>query len=559
MTDGDARREIFKALLEEADQAQAFPEVDRFRARFEGRRDVLDTLEGEHAIRIFDGLKAYVPTLRGLRVHEGAPADRWLQGVAELLPLLQEAYRRAPGRETEAHELIGHHGLDAWAVQRGLVLLFEELPVLRGSTWDLDRYFIASVEVAGTVLDYTPADLLGTPEIERLPDDAPVTLRRIEISGYRPFRDLDASLGDLTVIIGANAAGKSALLDFVRFMSDAVSEPLPPEIDRRCIGKALFHAGGPQKISCALTVDLGRPLRYEVEIHGPVGTPRVMRERLATTEPVHPADPRPFAFLDFRGGSGDLRDPEQVTLMPAPWKALPGELALRRMLDQRYTAAYRLREAIGAWRVYAGFDVSAESRMRQPAVTENAPVLAEDGHNLSAVLLWLQTEYPDVWAELETHLRSVIPSFRALRVRLRGRGQAMAVWREDGVDEELTLADLSDGTLRFLGWAALCLAPELPPLICVDEPETGLHPRVLPVLAGLLRSASERAQIIVTTHAPYFLAQFELDDIAVMRKEDGRAVFARPGSSAALRAMLEELGGDELMRMHVSDELETLA
>lgn len=557
MTDGDARREIFEALLEEAEQAQAFPEIGPFRARFEDRRDVLDALVREHEIRILDQRDVYVPTLKGFRFHESTLADRWLREAAELLPLLQDTYRRARGKQVHVDELIDQHGLDAWVVQRGLALLIDELPVW--SAWAGAADAVSNLQLTEQVLDYTPSDLLGVPEVERLPADAPVTLRRIELSGYRPFRDLDATLDDLTVIIGANAAGKSALLDFVRFMSDAVSEPLPPEIDRRCIGKALFHAGGPSKISCALTVDLGRPLRYEVEIHGPVGTPRVVRERLATVEPVHPADTRPFAFLDLRAGSGELRDSGRGVLLPVPWTAPPGELALRRMLDPRQKAAYRLREAIGAWRVYTGFDVSAESRIRQPAITENAPILAEDGHNLSAVLLWLQAEHPDVWAELETHLRSVIPSFRALRVRLRGRGQAMAGWREDGVDEELTLADLSDGTLRFLGWATLCLAPELPPLICVDEPETGLHPRVLPVLAGLLRRASERTQVIVTTHAPYFLAQFELDDIAVMRKEDGRAVFVRPGSSAALRAMLEELGGDELMRMHVSDELETLA
>jgi predicted ATPase len=388
-----------------------------------------------------------------------------------------------------------------------------------------------------------------------------VTLRRIAIRGYRPFRAFDAALGDLTVIIGANAAGKSALLDFLRFLREAASEPLPPEIDRQSIGRSLFHAGQPPRLGYTLDVDMGieQMLRYDVEIHGPIGAPRVVREQLVLAGLAHPRDPGPFLFLGFSAGKGMLRDPVKGGMTPAPWSTLPNELALRRMIDPRYTAAHRLRETMSTWRVYAGFDVSVTSPMRQPVITESAPILAEDGHNLSAVLLWLQTAHRDLWDELETHLRSVIPNFRALQAKLVGRGQTMAVWREEGVADELTLADLSDGTLRFLCWLTLCLAPRPASLVCMDEPEIGLHPRVLPLLAGLCKRASEHTQVLLTTHSPYLLAQFDLDDIAIMRREDGQAVFARPGSSAALRDMIAEVGGDELMRMHISDELETLA
>jgi predicted ATPase len=183
--------------------------------------------------------------------------------------------------------------------------------------------------------------------------------------------------------------------------------------------------------------------------------------------------------------------------------------------------------------------------------------LKEDGSNLSAVLFHLMTEHPEQWGELETHLRSAVPSFQSLNVKSRGGpGTVMAVWREQGLKGELTLADLSDGTLKFLCWATLCLSPRKPSLICIDEPELGLHPRVLPVLAGLLRQASTETQLLVTTHSPYFLSQFSLEEIAVMKKVEGRAVFARPASNEALRQEIEELGSGELVRLHISDELE---
>ena len=135
----------------------------------------------------------------------------------------------------------------------------------------------------------------------------------------------------------------------------------------------------------------------------------------------------------------------------------------------------------------------------------------------------------------------------------------MAFWREEGVDADLTLADLSDGILRFLCWAVLCLHPKPPTLICIDEPELGLHPRVLPLLAGLFQKASQRTQVLIATHSSYFLSQFPLESIAVMRKEEGRAVWKKPADSAALKANLEEFGQDEIEFLHRSNELEERA
>ena len=96
--------------------------------------------------------------------------------------------------------------------------------------------------------------------------------------------------------------------------------------------------------------------------------------------------------------------------------------------------------------------------------------------------MWLNHRHQEVWAELETHLRSAVPGFRSLNIDMRGGpGMVIGTWRESGVSSESSLADLSDGTLRLLCWAVLCLSPDPPPLLCVDEPELGLHPRVLPV------------------------------------------------------------------------------
>ena len=386
-------------------------------------------------------------------------------------------------------------------------------------------------------------------------------LKRIEIDGYRPFREFVAEPGDLTVIIGANATGKSSLFDFLRFVSRAAQDALPPEIDERSAGRTIFHGGTPERILFELTLDLGErlPLRYEAELLGPVGAPRVSRERLATTQPLRKEETAPFIFLDFTAGRGVVRNQQEKKLKRPEWNVKANELALRRALDPTLVTLSHVQGLLSSWRFYSGFDVSTGASVRRPVPTEPEPLLDEHGGNLSAVLMWLNREHQETWEELESHLGSAVPGFRSLNVKPRGGpGTVIGVWRETGVEAELTLADLSDGTLRLLCWAALCLAPNLPPLLCVDEPELGLHPRVLPVLAGLFRHASARTQVLIATHSPYFLSHFELDEIAVMRRENGAARFVRPSSSRALREAVEEIGGEAITRLHLSDELETL-
>jgi predicted ATPase len=267
-----------------------------------------------------------------------------------------------------------------------------------------------------------------------------------------------------------------------------------------------------------------------------------------------------FTFLDFKGGRGQVQVASHLREglpPPQPWKLPPNELALRRALAPTLVTLNQFREYVASWAFYAGFDVGMAAGIRRPVFTEPDPILKEDGSNLSAVLFHLMTEHQETWSELETHLRSAIPAFQSLNVKPRGGpGTVMAVWREDDVKGELSLADLSDGTLKFLCWSTLCLSPRKPPLICIDEPELGLHPRVLPILAGLLRQAASETQILVSTHSPYFLSQFSLEEIAVMKKEGGRAVFTRPASNEALRREIEELGSGELARLHINDELE---
>jgi predicted ATPase len=186
-------------------------------------------------------------------------------------------------------------------------------------------------------------------------------------------------------------------------------------------------------------------------------------------------------------------------------------------------------------------------------------VLDEDAGNLSSVLHYLITEHSAVFDDLQQHLQSVIPGFKKLTVKARGGdGEVIAFWQEKGINQDLSLADLSDGILRLICWICLCLHPKPPSLICIDEPDQGVHPRTLPLLAGLFEKAAERTQVLLATHSSYFLTQFDISQIAVMRKENGESKFIKPGNSKVLTDMLDDFGTEEIEKLHRSDELELL-
>jgi predicted ATPase len=235
------------------------------------------------------------------------------------------------------------------------------------------------------------------------------------------------------------------------------------------------------------------------------------------------------------------------------------QLALASAVTAEREELYRLKQFVQGWKFYSVGTLAIE-KIRKAALVEQEPVLREDASNLSSVLHYLKTEHPAIFDNLQQHLRSAVPGFSGLSVKARGGpGEIMAFWQEKGVDGELSLADLSDGILRLICWMVLCVQPNPPTLICIDEPDQGVHPRTLPILAGLFQQASQRTQIFLATHSSYFLTQFDIEEIAVFRKENGEARFLKPKDSQTLTQNLADFGLEELEIMHRNDELERLA
>ncbi|MEI6046066.1 MAG: AAA family ATPase, partial [Chloroflexota bacterium] len=302
------------------------------------------------------------------------------------------------------------------------------------------------------------------------------SLKSTQIQRYRPFKDMKAEFDALEVIIGANGSGKSSLFEFLKFLRDSVYQEIPPEIIVGSVGQQIFYTPGPESFWWSVEVDLGQPnpspIFYQGELRGPVGRTHIASERVITNPP--PGIKQTF-FMEIREGHGKIRDPYSDRLLEQELALKrPNQLALSTVTNPALVTLYNLREYIEGWRFYSSFNI-ANQKIRKPVLVEQNPVLREDAGNLSAVLFYLLTEHRTIFDELQQHLRSVVPGFRALSVKAGGSpGEVIAYWSEGSIDDKLTLADLSDGILRLICWMVICLHPSPSPLICIDEPDQGV-------------------------------------------------------------------------------------
>lgn len=429
-------------------------------------------------------------------------------------------------------------------------------------------------------------------------------ITQIEIDGYRLLNGFKAEFRPLTVIIGANAVGKSTLLDCLQCIAQCAEFPLNTAIQMHWGLLSLLTVGNqksdlrweimierPQSGSWShLPLEGGQPLVYEVVLRDKtLGLVEPQNEVLRTVgpvadryqEPLKYLEAKPFKRMIFDRRTNRLVDFDAVEITPSVVREehggvntevqgpLPGmmqETAL--LLSQirffnEFPKPSAVRLLLASMTFYPGFDVTRYSNLRTKAAEIRPdPTLRPNGENLGTVLHEILTRYAFRKAadELREFLRAAYPAFEEIHcdTTFGTPPQVLVRVRERGMPRSMELYELSDGMLRFLCLATALLNPQPPPLVAIDEPEVGLHPRLLPVVGDMIKAAAERTQVIVTTHSPDLLNRFKIDDVAVMtRAEDGPcAIWHRPSDRETLVQMLESVEGDTLGDLHRSGELE---
>lgn len=337
------------------------------------------------------------------------------------------------------------------------------------------------------------------------------------------------TLGPLNLVIGPNGSGKSNLLEAIDLLRNAPDQIARPIREGGGIRDWLWKGGKALPTACIDAV-LANPhgptgLRYVMSFTEVAQRFEIMDERIENDKP-DAGCPDPYFYYRFQNGhpvlnvNGDKRKLQREDI-----DVERSILTQRRDPDQYPEITY-LAETLPKIRLYRewSFGRYTAPRLPQRADLPN-DVLESDASNLGLVLNRLRRD-PVVKARLLDALRKIYDGIDDYDIQIEG-GTVQVFLHEGGIAVPATR--LSDGTLRYLCLLAILCHPNPPPLVCIEEPELGLHPDIIPTIAGLLRAASERCQLIVTTHSDVLVDAMTDTPEAVLicEKHDGATTLRR--------------------------------
>ena len=352
-------------------------------------------------------------------------------------------------------------------------------------------------------------------------------------------------LRSLNVLIGPNGSGKSNLIEALALLRSAPRD-LPRTIRDGGGVRDWVWQGNPEAI-CKLQIIGGKTednpgLRYCFAFAASDQRFELVDERLEETE-ARPGHAKPYFYFGYENGRPMLNVAgEQRNLRPESIDPSQSILAQRRDPDQ-YPELTRLAEILTEIRIYRewSFGRYTKPRLPQKADLPNDR-LEEDASNLGLVLNRLRSQ-PQIKKRILEELGELYSGVEDFDVRIEG-GTVQVFFQERGSSNSSFIVPatrLSDGTLRYLCLLAILLDPTPPPLICLEEPELGLHPDVIPALARLLVEASERTQLLVTTHSDILIDALGThpEHVVICEKHEGQTRLQRLDGEA-LRSWLEE-------------------
>jgi len=372
----------------------------------------------------------------------------------------------------------------------------------------------------------------------------------VKIEGFRSFKLVELNLSPLTVLIGPNGSGKSNFLDLLCLLSEAANGHLAEGVARRGGFDDISFKGSPGDVFIELRFqprgafqEERNPVTFKLLLKKVGSNPKVWFEQVSKAA-VSYSTPLTLMHRDRNGctfrsvKTGQREDIEEGKALESE-----SELAIFQVRDQdKYPTPYKLLRQLQEWILYKDIDIGPDAPIRQPALIRPTVALTVNGSNLASVLNSIQQQYPATWKDIEEMLETVYPQFHSITFPPEGGdGKVVLRWWERPYEKQggFSANLLSDGTLKFLCLIAILKSPSPPPLICIDEPELGLHPDWIKVAAELLQSASQRTQVIVTTHSPQLVSALKPEQIIVAEKEDGRSVL-RPLSEENLGRWLKD-------------------
>jgi predicted ATPase len=361
------------------------------------------------------------------------------------------------------------------------------------------------------------------------------SIRLSNLLSYGEF--LTLGLEPLNVLIGPNASGKSNLIDAVSLLAAAPRNLSAPFREGGTVEDWLWKgAEGAWPASIQVTLEQEYFMIYDLAFGAADLRLQVVQETLNSEEGV--------LFHSSFGTINKLSNKDVIE------KIDPQQSILSQIRDPiGYPQLTYVSDQFGSIRFFRGWPFGRGNILRRPQEV-NLPddFLLEDGSNLGLILNDLQNRRATKRL-LVDKLRLIYEGIEDVTTKVQG-GTIQIFFHEEGIDKPIPAARLSDGVLHYLCLLTVLLHPDPPPLICIEEPELGLHPDVIPHVADLLLDASKRTQLIVTTHSETLVSRLsEVPESVVVCERDDRGTQLRRLEPEKLRVWLDKYMLGELWRM----------
>ncbi len=360
-------------------------------------------------------------------------------------------------------------------------------------------------------------------------------IESIRLKNFKAFKDtLMSDMPKLCVIVGANGTGKTTFFDVFDFLKDAYKDNISQALNKRGGFREVKsrNSDGPIEIEMKLSdSSFKQPITYFIAIEEEKGTPIIKREKLGQV-------------LDFYKGKGFVMTNELEAQMEREEQTLARQdiLAIKGLAQfQKFPIIMKLGSLIENWHIF-DFHINNAKQIQEHGLAEH---LSREGENLSLVTHRLYERYPTIFNEILEKLKQRVPGIHSVFAKVTEEGRVLLKFKDSHFKDPFLARHISDGTLKMFAYLVLLYDTLKHPLLCLEEPENQLYPKLLWELAEEFRLYANRGgQVFISTHSPDFINALELDEVIWLIKNEGYTTIKRARDDKQVAAFMAE--GDQM-------------
>ena len=327
-------------------------------------------------------------------------------------------------------------------------------------------------------------------------------LSKVTIRGYKSIafdKPVTLKLGDVSILLGANGAGKSNIISFFRMLGYMMSKSFGIYVEKSGTANSLLHYGSKKTPVMSGTLEFIDEKSVD-SYHFSLSN--AAPDRLIITEE------------SIKWHRKTDNKPYEVLLEP--------NFKESALADSKDDVAKSIYWMLAYCKVYQFHDSSNEGPLRQACPVDTANYLQSHGNNLPSFLLYLRDNYADSYKRIVDYVRDVVPQFQDFYLEPNNKTISLRWIDNSATDYRFNAYQFSDGSIRFIALATLLLQPAktMPDVIILDEPELGLHPYAITQLAEMIKDASIHAQVIIATQSKDLVDHFDIDNISVVEMDE---------------------------------------